>query len=371
MSFDADLSVDFMGVRLKNPLVAEAAGYSISDWGIKRLIKGGCAAVITKSTTWDPMGGFPRAWEATPQPRCYWVHDDNMHTLDGTEALQNPGYKKMAEFIKNVKPYAEEHNAHIIGSLSPRSPKEAALIAREFEKAGASGIHMDLICASAGAYRSLQYPGRGYEKLGRYWSMDRERLQEVVKATRDAVDIPLVPKTLVERFLPTPEAITSGYGNYLDGFAFDGHAPAFDIDPYTARPVYAKVSGHSIKYATFRLIVEMVQLKTGKALLPSGGIHSGIDVVKVIMLGADVAGLCTALYRDPNVALQICAELEDYMVRQAIDNLQAIKGVALRYLPEKGFPPIRESLLAQAREQGAKYQGFIVGENPPSEEALT
>ena len=370
MSFDADLSVDLMGIRLKNPLVAEAAGYSVSDWGMKRLIKGGCGAVITKSTTWDPLGGYPRAWEGTPQPRCYWVYDDAKHTLDGTEALQNPGYRKMSEFIRNVKPYADQHEAHIIGSLSPRSPEEAATIAREFEKAGASAIHMDLICASAGPFRSLQYPGRGYEKLGRYWSQDAERLIEVIKATKDAIDIPLMPKTLVERHLPRPETIVEGYGKYLDGFAFDGHAPAFDIDPYTAKPMYSKVGGEHIRYATFRFTVEMAQLRTGKALLPSGGIHTAIDVVKLFMLGADAGGICTALYRDPNVALQICADLEDYMVRQALDNLQSIKGISLRYLPEKGFPPIRESLLSQARTLGEKYQGHIPGENPVPQELL-
>lgn len=369
MSFDADLSVDFMGIKLKNPLVAEAAGYAISDWGMKRLIKGGLAGVITKSTTWDPMGGYPRQWEATPQPRCYWVDGETRYTYDGTEALQNPGYKKMAEFIKNAKPVAEQNNAHIIGSFSPRSPSEAQIIAREFEKAGASALHMDLICASAGPFRSLQYPGRGYEKLGKYWSSDKERLQEVIKATKEAVDIPVMPKTLVERWLPTPDVITNGYGKYLDGFAFDGHCPAFDIDPFTAKPVYSKIGGQSIKLVTFRTTVEMAQLRSGKALLPSGGLHTAMDVIKVIMMGATAAGLCTVLYKDVNVPLQICKDLEYYMVDQAIDNLSAIKGVALRYLPEKGFPLIRQALLDQARASGDKYQGFIVGENPPAETA--
>ncbi|MBI4257670.1 MAG: hypothetical protein HY619_01825 [Thaumarchaeota archaeon] len=367
MSFDADLSVDSMGIRLKNPLVAEAAGYSVSDWGIKRLVKGGCAGVITKSTTWDPMGGYPRQWEGTPQPRCYFIDGDGRYTYDGTEALQNPSYRKMAEFIKNTKPVAEQHDAHIIGSFSPRSPSEAATIAREFEKAGASALHMDLICASAGPFRSLQYPSRGYERLGKYWSQDKERLQEVIKATKEAVDIPLMPKTLVERWLPTPDVIANGYGKYLDGFAFDGHCPSFDIDPYTGKPVYSKIGGQHIRLVTFRTTVEMAQLRTGKALLPSGGIHNAMDVVKLLMMGATAAGICTVLYKDATAPLQICKDLEYYMVDQALDSLSTIRGIALKYLPEKGFPPIRQSLLDQAKILGEKYQGLIVGENPPVE----
>ncbi|MBI2183448.1 MAG: hypothetical protein HYU39_00660 [Thaumarchaeota archaeon] len=367
--FEADLSVDFAGIKLKNPLIAEAAGYTVHDWGMKRLIKGGCGAIITKSTTWDPLGGYPRQWEATPQPRCYWVYNDGKVTYDGTEALQNPGHKKMSEFIRNVKPLADQHNCHIIGSLSGRSPQEAAYIAQEFEKAGASAIHMDLVCTSAGPFRSIQYPGRGYERLGQYWSMDLERLREVIRATAEAVDIPVIPKTVVAKWLPTPEAITD-YSTPAKGIAYVGGAPTLDIDPFTAKQVYSKISGSSLKYLTNRVTVDLVRLKTGKALLPSGGIDSALDVVKLIMLGADAAGICTVLYKDANAPLQICRDLEYFMIDQALDSLSAIKGVALKNLPEKGWPPIRAAVTEQAKALAEKYQGFMVGENPPFEEAL-
>ncbi|MBI2183469.1 MAG: hypothetical protein HYU39_00770 [Thaumarchaeota archaeon] len=351
------LKVKFLGLELKNPLVAEAAGYSVSDWGIKRLLKSGLAAVITKSTTWDPMGDWPRRWEATPQPRCYWVYDDEKRTLDGTEALQNPGYKNMAKFIKECKPLADKLNAHIIGSLSARSPEEAATIAREFEKAGAAAIHMDLVCGSAGPFRNLQYPGMGYERLGSYWSQSPERLHEVIKAVRDAVDIPLCPKTFAYRWVRSnPDAVPKVESTGLDGHALQSAEPTLDVNLYTGRPVYSKVSGQYCKFMTYYILADMARVAK-KDLLPSGGIHGADDVVKCFMLGASAVGLCTALYRDIDCVQQICKDLESYMVDQTLDSLEQIKGYSLRFLPPKPAPmPLRAELEAQARELGKAFK---------------
>ena len=364
----ADLSMKWIGLDLKNPVVAESAGYTVAPWGMKRLIKMGCSAIVTKSTTWDPLGGWPRQWDATPQPRCYWVYDDNKYTLDGTEALQNPGHKKMTEFIKEVKPYADQHGSYIVGSFSPRSADEATIIAREFEKAGAAAIHMDLVCPSASAFRSLQYPGKGYEKLGNYWSESPERLDELLKVIRDSIDIPLIPKTLVGKWLTkNPDVIPQTYGRWVDGFSFMGSAPVLDIDLYSGKQIYAKVEGRAFKYLTFRMVADIARLCPDKAMLPSGGIQTAEDIIKCIMLGSDVGAVCTAIYRGPNEVEKICQDLETFMVNQAIDSLEQIKGVALKHLPARGYGKIRADVEEHAKQLGKEYQGFIPGENPPAE----
>ncbi|MBI2184498.1 MAG: hypothetical protein HYU39_06015 [Thaumarchaeota archaeon] len=367
MELEADLSVNLCGLELKNPLIAEAAGYAINEWSIRRLLKSGLAAICTKSTTWDPMAGYPRRWEATPQPRCYWVGDDDHHTLEGTESLMNPGYKKMAEFIKSSKPLADNLNAYIFGSLSPRTANEAAMIAREFEKAGAAAIHCDFGCASARVFREIIYPGRGYDRLGGWWSEEADRLAEVLKAIKDAVDIPIMPKTVVQRYFGQPDLIFK-YGQYLDCFCVGGNAQTLDINVYTGKRVYSKTSGRAMSILSFRVLADMARLNTGKDIEVSGGIHTWEDVIKSLMLGASAVGLCTAIYRDINIAERLCRELEDYMVRQALDKITDIKGTGLKFLPPSGYPRLQTYQEEQARELAKEYDGHIRGENPVPEE---
>ncbi|MBQ04837.1 hypothetical protein CL673_09090 [Candidatus Bathyarchaeota archaeon] len=363
----ANLGVKFLGFDLKNPLIAESAGYAVSEWGIKRLLRAGCSAVVTKSTTWDPLGNYPRRWDGTIQPRCYWVYDDGMTTLDGSEALQNPGYLNMAQFIRANRTVAEEEGAFIIGSFSPRSPEEGAIMAREFEKAGAAALHMDMICATAASFRNLQYPGKGYTHLGEYWSEDPERIVSVLKAVRDAVDIPLIPKTRLQRWLTTdPDVISNGYGKYLEGYAFDTAIPTLDMDLYTGKRVYAKISGKAMRYNLFQVLARMYRLGTGKTLMPSGGLHFGEDVIKCIMLGADGVGICSALYRGTHVVDEMLDYIEEYMVGQAIDSLDQIKGTGFKDFPPEGFPKLRRSLELQAKELGKEFTGEIPGANPPA-----
>lgn len=326
-----DLGVEFAGLHFKNPIIADSAGYAVSPAGFRRLLKAGYGAVVSKSATWDPMPGWPRKWELSPRPRCYW--DEGM---DGTEALLNPGYKRMAEFIKEVRPLADKLDAHVIGSFSPRTVQEADQIAREYEKAGASAIHMDLVCPSASTFRGKQFPGKGYDHLGQWWSETPEKAAEAMKAAKDAVDIPIIPKAFYVKWAKeTPAALQMiEKTTKVDAFAIhtSRYLGGVWIDIYRGRPfTYPK---NPPLEAVVPLTVGntmTLALATSKQVMSAGGISRTEDVIQMVMAGATVIGICRAVYRDFKLVEKIAAELENYMVSQAIDNLDEIRGIALRY----------------------------------------
>lgn len=349
---DEKLRVVCGGLQLKNPIVAESAGYMVDSWSFKRLIKSGAAAVTTKSTTFHPMGGWPRKWDWSPRPRNQWhAPDGNPMTLsfpedpgywsemDGTEALLNPGYKRMARFIRESKPLAEEEHCHIVGSLSPRSIPEGVQIAQEFEKAGASAIHMDLQCPSAAPFRAKQLPGLDYEKLGVWWSNNPGETVDLVKAIRDAIEIPIWPKpTLPAWYKKDPKLIhnldEAGPKAYpfmvyrVQGFVW--------IDVYRGKPAKPSVNNPmpSIVPLTVGTTAQLASV-TSTDLIPSGGISTATDVIQLLMAGASATGVCRAFYRDIDVCKKICAGLENYIVSQALNNITDIKGVALPFIFEE------------------------------------
>jgi len=323
-----NLSIEAGGLALKNPIVVESAGYIVDGFGLRRLIKTGASAVVTKSNTL-------KRFEGGPAPRCYW-YDDSKLAMNGDEALLNPGYKYAAKYIKENKQFAREHDCHIIGSFSPRSPEEGATIAAELAAAGASALHMDLQCPTAGPFRNVEYPNENWDHLGSWWSEDPTRVRDVVKAVKAAVDIPVWPKPLIFRFAIHPEAIETMDSAKPDLYAFMAPgAPRLYINILTGKPQPGPAAG---RYRTnVRLTADLARL-TKTNLLPSGGISNSKEAIEIIMAGAHLVGICTAVYRDMNSPQKFVDDLTDFMVLQQFTTLEEMRGIALKHMSPKPGP---------------------------------
>ncbi|MHB2037420.1 MAG: beta/alpha barrel domain-containing protein [Nitrososphaerales archaeon] len=332
---DYDLSVNFMGLTLKGPFLADSAGYALSPAGLKRLLKAGYPAVITKSATWEALPTWPRPWDKSPRPRCYW--DEGM---DGSEALINPGFKRMAEYIKEVKPIADKLGAHIIGSFSPRTPEEGAIMAREYEKAGASAVHMDLVCSTAAGFRGKQHPGKGYDHLGKWWSENAERAMSAMKAAKEAIDIPLLPKSFYAKWAKEdPKTIrTIEETTKIDGISI--HTSRIPdtvwIDIYRGKVfTYPKNPPPEALVPLALGNTMALAHAASKPILSAGGITNVQDIIAMTMAGATVVGVCRAIYRNVKLADELNDGIEAYMASQAIESLDDIRGIALKH-PAKG-----------------------------------
>ncbi len=323
-----NLSIEAGGLALKNPIVVESAGYIVDGFGLRRMIKTGAAAVVTKSNT-------NKRFEGGPAPRCYWYDGDKM-AMNGDEALLNPGFKYAAKYIKENKQFGRENNCHIIASFSPRSPEEGAMMAAELANSGASALHMDLQCPTAGPFRNVEYPNENWDHLGSWWSEDPARVRDVVKAVKAAVDIPVWPKPLIFRFTIHPEAIETMDSAKPDLYAFMAPgAPRLYINILTGRPQPGPAAG---RFRTnVRLTADLARL-TKTHLLPSGGISNSKEAIEIIMAGAQLVGLCTAVYRDINSPQKFIDEITDFMVLQQFKTVEEMRGVALRHMAPKPGP---------------------------------
>lgn len=323
-----DLTVEAGELVLKNPIVVESAGYIVDGFGLRRMIKTGAGAVVTKSNTM-------KRFEGGPTPRCYW-YDDEKTAMNGDEALLNPGYKYAAKYIKENRTFAKQHNTHVIASLSPRTPKEGARMASEFEAAGASAIHMDLQCPTAGPFRNQQHSNENWDHLGSWWSEDPTRVRDVVKAVKAAVDIPVWPKPLIFRFTIHPEAIETMDSAKPDLYAFMAPgAPRLYINILTGKPQPGPAAG---RFRTnVRLTADLARL-TKTHLLPSGGIATSRDAIEILMAGAHLVGICTAVYRDINAPQKFVDEITDFMVLQQFKTVEEFRGISLKYMAAKPGP---------------------------------
>lgn len=323
-----DLTVTAGNLTLKNPLVVEAAGYIVDGWGLRKMVKTGVGAVITKSNTYRPFQGGPK-------PRCYW-YDEEHRVMNADEALLNPGFRKACQFIKENKQFAQQENCKVIGSFSPRNIEEAEEMARAFQEADADAVHMDLQCPTAGPFREKQYPGEDWDKLGSWWSESPERLASIIRAVKDAVDIPVWPKPLMFRWNTDPDAlrILDAAGADLYAYMHPG-LPILHVDVHTGRPKKGPIPGR--KEAAIKLTADLAR-QTEIDLMPSGGFKDAEDVLQGLMAGAKAIGLSTVIYANPGVVKEMVEDLESYMELQQKLKMDEIIGATLEYLTPRPGP---------------------------------
>lgn len=322
------LEIEVTGIKLKNPIIFGAAGYSYDAWGMKRLLRAGFAAVVTKTTT-------AKKFEGAPMPRVFFFDEDKMF-MDGTEALINPGIEKMVKHVKEAKKLADKEGAYIIGSCAGRSPEEFAELAQRFEDAGVVALEADLTCPSGWSYRSKQYPGEGWEKLGVCNDPKRAPTyaSKVIRAVKETVDIPFWPKVIqTPLYVLTPGLIETIDKAGPDAYKIMGpRPPRLFIDIEKGKPMRAGADGICEKPATIRFTADIARI-TKTPLVPSGGLRKGRDVIEAFMVGASAVEICSGVYVDIEVVKKALKEIEQFMWRYCYTSLEEIKGMALKHLP--------------------------------------
>ena len=108
--------------------------------------------------------------------------------------------------------------------------------------------------------------------------------------------------------------------------------PGLDIDIETGRPVLSNVSGGMsgpcVKPVALRLVYESRKAGIRVPIIGMGGISSGDDAVQMLMAGADLIGVGTAVYyRGPEVFRYINEELLSFLKRKGLESFKEINRI--------------------------------------------
>lgn len=336
-----DLEVEVSGLTFKNPIIIGSAGYAEDENGLRRFIKRGYGGVVTKSTSKEPLMG-------APPPRVFWYDPYRKSCLDGAEAHRNPGVEKMAESVKACKDLAHKENCHLIGSISCGSIEEAVYVATKFEKAGVSALEIDMQCPAVGEHLGPEYATRGAV----HWADPEhpERSAELIKAIKDAVDVPLWPKIRTSTLYLVGDVIEKN--SNPDAFPFMGYTfprppLGLAIDIETGQPLFngntllkikngisfRPCAGVTPVFQTTVLATAVLSRRINAPLVPSGGIRRGFDVIQAMMAGAKAVEVCTAAYKDMDVIKSLLREIGWFMSKKGYTHLHEIVSIALDHIP--------------------------------------
>ena len=117
-----------------------------------------------------------------------------------------------------------------------------------------------------------------------------------------------------------------------DGLSLINTLLGMTIDMDTMRPVLAGVtgglSGPAIRPVAVRCIWQVREALPDVPIIGMGGVRTGRDALELILAGATLVSVGTAIFHDPSACMRIVRELEEELARRGVERLPDVVGLA-------------------------------------------
>jgi dihydroorotate dehydrogenase (fumarate) len=303
-----DLSTSYMGISLKNPLVLAASPISEKIDRVKKAEDLGVAAVVMYSLFEEQINHeineidhfLSHGSESFAEALNYFPEPEEFKNLHAEEYLAQ---------ISNLK---KSVNIPIIGSLNGVSPGGWMNYAKKIEEAGANALELNI-------YYVATDPEMDAEKVEQLYV---ENLKTVKKAVKIPVAIKLSP-------------YFSAFANMaikLDNAGADAlvlfnrfYQPDIDLSNLEVTPNLQLSRPYEM-----RLPLRWIAILYGKikaSIAATSGIHSAEDVIKMIMVGADVTMMASILLANGVEKLgDITKNLQQWIIDNEYESIEQMKG---------------------------------------------
>jgi dihydroorotate dehydrogenase (NAD+) catalytic subunit len=232
--------------------------------------------------------------------------------------LQGPG---IDVFLQRDLPWLLSHGARAVVSIAGGSVDEyAQLASRLSDASGVTAVEVNISCPNV-------------EDRGQVFACDPGAAAAVVEAVRATLryDIPVFAKLspdVTDIVAIAGACVTAG----ADGLAMINTLLGMTIDTRTMRPVLAGVtgglSGPAIRPVAVRCIWQVHAAFPEVPIIGMGGVCTGRDALELILAGASMVSVGTAIFHDPSACVRILRELEDELASTGCERLADAIGLA-------------------------------------------
>jgi dihydroorotate dehydrogenase (fumarate) len=290
-----NLETTYLGLKLKNPLVVGSSGLTSSVNRIVELEKAGAGAVVLKSIFEEQINNeIGHILESDPYNPGYRYPEaaDYINTY-----IRENSVSSHIDLIKKVK---KAVSIPVIVSINCIHPAEWTSIAREFEDAGADAIELNMFFIPVGRNDTSE-------------SIEQNYL-DVVSAVKKETKIPVSAK-IGNHFTNIVAMAEKLKGAGADGIVMFNRFYEPDINLGTLELSALEVFSHRHDFVRSLRWVALVSSEVGSIdIAASTGIYDADAVVKQILVGAQVAQVCSAVYKKgPEVIGEILSGIRDFM----------------------------------------------------------
>ena len=303
-----DLSTNYMGLALRNPLVASPSPLSNTLDGVRRLADGGVGAIVlfslfeeqlreeaarnarlvdeTAESFPEALGYFPSVAEEDGGPRAYLVLLER-----AVSAVDVP----------------------VIASLNGVTPEGWIDYARQMQEAGAAAIELNIYYLPA----NPEISGREVE----------QRHVDILERVKSAVTLPVAVK--LGPFFSSPGEMALRLDQAgADALVLFNRFLQPDIDPEQLAVLPRVNLSSPVLARAARIWIALLRGRVRASLAATSGVEVPADVARYLLAGADVVMTTSALLRHgPKYAAELLEGLSRWMARKGFQTVDEVRGM--------------------------------------------
>jgi len=302
-----DLSTKYLGMQLRTPLVASASPLSQEIAGIRSLEDAGASAVVLYSLFEEQLRqealelerDLNAGTESFAESLTYFPRSSEFHT--GPEG-----------YLNHIRKAKDAVDIPIIASLNGSTLGGWTKFAKQVEQAGADAIECNIYFIPT----NTEIDGSEVEKI----------YTDILREVKISVHIPVAAK--LSPFFSN----LANMAKRLDQMGTDGlvlfnrfYQPDIDLEELEIKPNVLLSSTQAL-----RLPLTWIGILYGRiraSLAATSGVHGPEDVLKLLMVGADVTMLCSALLRNGVGHLRHVEQgVQEWMEAHEYESVQQMQG---------------------------------------------
>lgn len=303
-----ELETGYMGLALRNPLIASASPLSRTVEGVRQLAEAGVGAIVLYSLF---------------EEQIRRESEENARLVDA-------GAESFAESLSYFPPAAEDVpgprrylslleravaavDVPVIASINGVTSAGWTDYSRAMEEAGAAAIELNIYSLPGSSRTS----GRDVE----------QRHLEILSRVKDAVDVPVAVK-LSPFFSSTGEMALRLDDAGADALVLFNRFLQPEIDPEALAVVPGVGLSTPSEARLPRTWIALLHGRVGASLAATTGVETSVDIVKYLLAGADVVQSASALLRHgPGYASELLDGLAEWMSRKGFSAVHEFRGL--------------------------------------------
>ena len=302
-----ELNTTYLGLQLRSPLVASASPLSERIDNIKRLEDAGAGAVVLYSL-------FEEQLRQEEQSLYHHLSANTDSHVEATSYFPKPWEFRVNSqgYLEHIRKAKSAVDLPIIASLNGTTPGNWVKFAKEIEQAGADALELNLYSLPT----DIETPGAQIEQND----------IDIVSAVCAAIQIPVAVKL---------SPFFSNMANMAKRFDTAGarglvlfnrfYQPDIDLDTLEVRPNVLLSTPQAM-----RLPLRWIAILYGHVSLDfaaTSGVHSGSDAMKLILAGANVTMMASALLKQGiDYVRTVERELLSWMERYEYESVAQVRG---------------------------------------------
>ena len=302
-----NLSQTILGVEFENPTVLASGimGITASSW--RFVAQGGVGAITTKSLWLEEHQGHPNPT----------IISDDHWTLNAV-GVPDAGVEKA---LQEVGDYMKDKPVPLIANIIADSIDNYGKTADGLKQLNPDFFEVNISCPNV------------EDEFGKPFACSAPDAAAVTKKVKEVTgDIPVFIK--LSPNVDNIGAIAAACAaEGADGFtAINTVGPGMAIDLRSRMPILANkvggLSGPGIKPIAVKCIADVYSATEGKLpIIGTGGVHTGKDVLELMLAGASLVGIGTAVYeRGVDIFQKVCDEMQLWCTNEGIDTISDMVG---------------------------------------------